>query len=58
MIKIRSLLICSISFSFLMLLLLLYMLGVARYVTDFDENSCGMTYMFEYPQYVVSKYVT
>jgi len=33
----------------------LYILGVARYVTDFEENTCEMTYMFEYPQYVVRK---
>ncbi|EZA56408.1 hypothetical protein DMN91_009837 [Ooceraea biroi] len=30
----------------------LYILGVARYITDFEENTCEMTYMFEYPQYV------
>ncbi|XP_076243690.1 GPI inositol-deacylase [Calliopsis andreniformis] len=52
MIKIKSLLIYGTSFSFLMLLLLFYILGAARYVTDFEENTCDMTYMFEYPQYV------
>ncbi|XP_043264024.1 GPI inositol-deacylase-like [Colletes gigas] len=52
MIKIKSILIYSTSFLLLMLLLLLYILGAARYVTDFEENTCDMTYMFEYPQYV------
>lgn len=32
----------------------LYIIGAARYLTDHDENTCDMTYMFEYPQYVVS----
>ncbi|KAJ8679258.1 hypothetical protein QAD02_015045 [Eretmocerus hayati] len=31
---------------------LLYIVGAARYLTDHDENTCDMTYMFEYPQYV------
>lgn len=39
-----------------MLILLFYILGVVRYITDFEENTCDMTYMFEYPQYVVRKY--
>lgn len=33
-----------------------YIFGAARYITDFEENTCEMTYMFEYPQYVVRKY--
>ncbi|KAG5343165.1 PGAP1 deacylase, partial [Acromyrmex heyeri] len=37
---------------FFIMITLLYVLGVARYVTDFEENTCEMTYMFEYPQYV------
>ncbi|XP_053973079.1 GPI inositol-deacylase isoform X1 [Hylaeus volcanicus] len=52
MIQIRSVVIYGTSFLFLMLLFLLYILGAARYVTDFEENTCDMTYMFEYPQYV------
>ncbi|XP_008559075.1 GPI inositol-deacylase [Microplitis demolitor] len=36
---------CLISFG-------IYILGVAHYVTDLEENTCDMTYMFEYPQYV------
>lgn len=52
MIQIRSILIYGISFLSLMLLLLLYILGAARYITDFEENTCDMTYMFEFPQYV------
>lgn len=38
---------------FFAMVTLLYILGVARYITDFEENTCEMTYMFEYPQYVV-----
>lgn len=34
------------------MLTVLYVIGVARYITDFEENTCEMTYMFEYPQYV------
>ncbi|XP_034175717.1 GPI inositol-deacylase [Osmia lignaria lignaria] len=52
MIRIKSLFIYTTLFLLLMLFLLLYMLGAARYVTDFEENTCDMTYMFEYPQYV------
>ncbi|XP_012138951.2 GPI inositol-deacylase isoform X2 [Megachile rotundata] len=52
MIRIKSVFIYTTLFSFLMLFLLLYILGAARYVTDFEENTCDMTYMFEYPQYV------
>ncbi|XP_035717908.1 GPI inositol-deacylase-like isoform X1 [Vespa mandarinia] len=42
---------CSVVILFLFLLLL-YILGGVRYITDFEENTCEMTYMFEYPQYV------
>lgn len=34
---------------------ILYILGVVKYMTDHEENTCHMTYMFEYPQYVVRK---
>ena len=32
-----------------------FILGIHNYLTAHEENSCEMTYMFEYPQYVVSK---
>jgi hypothetical protein len=35
------------------LIFLLYITSVAHYLTHQNENSCEMTYMFEYPQYVV-----
>ncbi|KZC05018.1 GPI inositol-deacylase, partial [Dufourea novaeangliae] len=52
MVLIKSILIYTTCFSLLMSLFVFYILGVARYVTDFEENTCDMTYMFEYPQYV------
>ncbi|XP_059471250.1 GPI inositol-deacylase [Neocloeon triangulifer] len=30
----------------------LFVLGIHNYLTAHEENSCEMTYMFEYPQYV------
>lgn len=33
---------------------ILYIIGAARYLTQHEENTCDMTYMFEYPQFVVS----
>lgn len=56
MLQTKSILFYIIFFLFLMLILLFYILGVVRYITDFEENTCDMTYMFEYPQYVVRKY--
>ncbi|XP_012276189.1 GPI inositol-deacylase [Orussus abietinus] len=35
-----------------LLVLLLYIIGASRYLTDHEGNTCVMTYMFEYPQYV------
>lgn len=55
MIRTRSVLIYTTCLLFVMLILLLYIFGAARYITDFEENTCDMTYMFEYPQYVVGK---
>lgn len=55
MFLIKSVLIYTIFFLFLMLILLLYIFGAALYITDFEDNTCDMTYMFEYPQYVVCK---
>ncbi|XP_060811024.1 GPI inositol-deacylase isoform X1 [Bombus pascuorum] len=52
MFLIKSVLVYTIFFLFLMLILLLYILGAALYITDFEDNTCDMTYMFEYPQYV------
>ncbi|CAK9833286.1 GPI inositol-deacylase [Anthophora retusa] len=52
MIRSKSVIFYTILFLFLILFLLFYILGIARYVTDFEENTCDMTYMFEYPQYV------
>lgn len=34
---------------------LIYFIGILIFITDHDENKCEMTYMFEYPQFVVSK---
>lgn len=53
MISLKSLMIYGSLAPFTIMITLLYVLGVARYVTDFEENTCEMTYMFEYPQYVV-----
>lgn len=33
---------------------LIYLLGAVHHLTNHEENTCEMTYMFEYPQYVVS----
>lgn len=52
MLQTKSILFYIIFFLFLMLILLFYILGIVRYITDFEENTCDMTYMFEYPQYV------
>lgn len=34
--------------------LLLYLYGILTSIINVEENSCKMTYMFEYPQFVVS----
>ncbi|XP_071570586.1 GPI inositol-deacylase isoform X2 [Temnothorax nylanderi] len=52
MISVKWIMIYGSLVPFFIMLTLLYVLGVARYVTDFEENTCEMTYMFEYPQYV------
>lgn len=28
--------------------------GIVNFVYELDDNKCEMTYMFEYPQYIVS----
>ncbi|XP_076290092.1 GPI inositol-deacylase [Lasioglossum baleicum] len=48
MVQFRSILVYCVCFLFF----IFYILGAARYITDFEENTCDMTYMFEYPQYV------
>ena len=30
-----------------------FVLGIYNYLTDFEENNCEMTYMFEWPKYLV-----
>lgn len=32
---------------------LAYIFGLFIFITDYEENKCEMTYMFEYPQFVV-----
>lgn len=34
--------------------LLLYLFGILTSIINVEENNCKMTYMFEYPQFVVS----
>ncbi|KAK7788803.1 hypothetical protein R5R35_010913 [Gryllus longicercus] len=34
------------------LVFLFFIAGLHNYITNFEENGCEMTYMFEYPQYV------
>lgn len=31
-----------------------FIIGLHNFLTNNEENGCEMTYMFEYPQYVVS----
>jgi hypothetical protein len=33
---------------------IIFMLGFHNFLTNNEENGCEMTYMFEYPQFVVS----
>lgn len=34
--------------------LLLYLFGILTSIVNVEENDCKMTYMFEYPQFIVS----
>ena len=43
----------TISVLFSLLVVGIYILGAARYLTNLEGNTCDMTYMFQYPQYVV-----
>lgn len=52
MVSIKWIMIYGSLVPFFAMISVLYILGVARYITDFEENTCEMTYMFEYPQYV------
>lgn len=36
------------------LLVLAFIQGIQRFVFDLEDNKCEMTFMFEYPQYVVN----
>lgn len=36
--------------------LIIYLYGVLITITTQEKNTCEMTYMFEYPQFVVSNY--
>ena len=36
------------------LLFLCFGYGIYDFLTGFEENGCEMTYMYEYPQFVVS----
>lgn len=31
-----------------------YLLGLHRFLSKYGDNGCEMTYMYEYPQFVVS----
>lgn len=31
--------------------------GLLLFLSDYEENKCEMTYMFQYPQFVVSKWL-
>ncbi|XP_057660044.1 GPI inositol-deacylase isoform X1 [Diorhabda carinulata] len=37
---------------FSLLLAFAYILGLLKFLTEYEEDKCEMTYMFEYPQYV------
>lgn len=34
--------------------LVFFVFGIYNFVYKLEENKCEMTYMFEYPQYIVS----
>lgn len=36
--------------------LLFYLYGILTSIVEVEENDCKMTYMFEYPQFIVSKF--
>lgn len=38
---------------FSLIVTLLYFVGLLSFINDHEENKCEMTYMFEYPQFVV-----
>lgn len=35
------------------LFFLAFIIGIHRFVYELEDNKCEMTYMFEYPQYIV-----
>ena len=54
MFGIKKLIIYGAFLSACFLLLVLYIFGTAHYLIVHEENTCEMTYMFEYVQFVVS----
>lgn len=38
--------------------LIIYFYGILVTITSMEKNDCKMTYMFEYPQFVVSKKIS
>ncbi|XP_058808339.1 GPI inositol-deacylase [Phymastichus coffea] len=52
LLTIRTPVVYGLLLSISLIIFLLYIVGAAHYLTDHDENTCDMTYMFEYPQYV------
>ncbi|XP_066603926.1 GPI inositol-deacylase [Prorops nasuta] len=52
MISIKSIIFLGILFGFFIANLVLYIFGAFHLITNIEENTCKMTYMFEYPQYV------
>lgn len=57
MVSIKHVTIVILTIQFFMTIFALYILGLSNYLTDFEKNTCEMTYMFEYPQYVVCKHI-
>lgn len=41
-------------FLFSVFLSISFLLGLDRIINKMEENRCAMTFMFEYPQYIVS----
>ena len=44
-------------FLFCIFLSIVCLLGLNRFINGVEENRCDMTFMFEYPQYIVSSFV-
>lgn len=37
-------------------LFVMFSYGIYDYMTGFEENACDMTFMYEYPQFLVSAF--